>query len=207
MDGSSYYRVCLDEAVCLRNYHSVTVARLLLIGCTVVFNGTTHSHNLLAGKVRLDKPVRFEYRAGVLVMVFPAVDKTEVMKCRYDIDHIGIHSRIMFGEFYALLNYHADMALLMRLVEGGIAGDYLILNIVYDLLRHRLQFQFGNFAPFPFLFQNLAAMRPFLRHTFLADMPGMTFARKLFIGEIQPALPAIMSHGLFQIISYNAFHE
>ena len=116
------------------------------------------------------------------------------MKRRYDVNHIGIHCRIMFGEFYALLNDHSDMALLMRHVEGGIAGDYLILNIVDDLLRHLLQFQFGNFAPFPFLFQNLAAMRPFLRHTFLADMPGMTFARKLFIGEIQSALPTVMAH-------------
>lgn len=134
LDGPSDYRFRLDEAVGLRYNHSVTVAGLLLIRCPVIFHGATHSHNLLAGKVRLDKLVSFEYRAGILVMVFSAVDKTEVMKRRYDIDHIGIHCRIMFGEFYALFNHHADMALLMRLVEGGIAGDYFILNIVYDLL-------------------------------------------------------------------------
>lgn len=155
LDGSSDYRVCLDKAVGLCNYHSVTVARLLLIGCTVVFNGATHSHNLLAGEVRLYKLVRFEYRAGVLVMVFPAINKTEVMKRRYDVNHIGFHSRIVFGEFYALLNDHSDMVLLMRLIKGGIAGDYLILNIVYDLLRHRFQFQFRYFATLPLFFQYL----------------------------------------------------
>ena len=136
LDGSSDYRVCLNEAVGFGNNHSVTVAGLLLIRCTVVFNSATHSHNLLTGEVRLDKLVSFEYRAGILVMILSAVDETEVMKSRDDIDHIRIHCRIMFGEFYALLNDHADMALLMRLVEGGIAGDYFILNIVYDLLRH-----------------------------------------------------------------------
>lgn len=207
LDGSSDYRVCLNEAVGFGYNHSVTVARFLLIGCTVILHGTTHSHNLLAGEVRLYKLVRFEYRAGVLVMVFPAVDKTEVMKRRYDVNHIGIHSRIMFGEFYALFNYHADMALLMRLVECGITGDYLILNIVYDLLRHRLQFQFRYFATLPLFFQYLTTVGTLLGHTLLAYMASVTFAREFLIGEILTALPAIMSHGLFQIISYNAFHE
>ncbi len=207
LNGFSYYRIRLDEAVGLRYNHSVAVARLLLIGCPVVFNGTTHSHNLFAGEVRLYKLVRFEYCAGVLVMVFPAVDKTEVMKRRYDVNHIGIHSRIMFGEFYALFNYHADMALLMRLVECGITGDYLILNIVYDLLRYRLQFQFRYFATLPLFFQYLTTVGTLLGHTLLAYMASVTFAREFLIGEILTALPAIMSHGLFQIISYNAFHE
>ena len=75
LNGSSDYRIRLDEAVGFGYYHSVTAARLLLIGCTVVFNGTTHSHNLLTGEVRLHELVRFEYRAGVLVMVFPALTR------------------------------------------------------------------------------------------------------------------------------------
>lgn len=51
LDGPSDYRFCLDESVGFSNNHSVTVARLLLIGCPVVFNGTTHSQNLLTGKM------------------------------------------------------------------------------------------------------------------------------------------------------------
>ena len=103
----------------------------------------------------------------------------------------------MFGEFYALFNDHADMALLMRLVECGITGDYLILNIVYDLLRYRLQFQFRYFAPLPFFFQYLTAMGTFLSHTFLTDMASVSLPREFFICEILTALPTIMAHIFF----------
>ena len=88
LNGSSEYRIRIDEAVGFGDNHSVTIAGLLLIRCPVVLNSAPHGHNLLTGEVRLDKLIRFEYRAGVLVVVFPAVDKTEVMKRRYDVNHI-----------------------------------------------------------------------------------------------------------------------
>ena len=44
-------------------------------------------------------------------------------------------------------------------------------------------------------------MSPFFRHTFLADMALMTFARKFLVGEILTALPTTMTHRLV----YSAF--
>lgn len=82
----------------------------------------------------------------------------------------------------------------MRLVKRGISWNYLPLDIFDDFRRHRFQFQLGYLATFTFLFQNLTAKLPFFRNTFLADMPGMTFAGKLFIGEILPAFPTVMAH-------------
>lgn len=85
------------------------------------------------------------------------------------------------------------MVLLMRLVKG-VAGNNLPLNIVYDVRRHRLQLHFGNLPALTFLFENLTTVRSFFRHTFLADMARMTFARKFLVGEILTAFPTIMAH-------------
>ena len=176
LDGAPDYRLRFDEAVSFGNQQPITVARLFLIGRTVILNGTTHRHNLLSCKMRLDKFISFKNLSRVLMMILAPIDETEIMKCRYDINHIGVDRRSMLGEFQTLLDYHANMVLLMSLVEGGVPGNNLPLHIVDDFLRDRLQFQLWYFASFTFLFQNLTAMGAFLCHTFLADVPCMTFA-------------------------------
>lgn len=140
LDSPADYCLGVDETVSLGYQQAISVARLMLIGCSVIFDGATHCHNLLAGEMRLDKFVGFENLSGILVVVLSAVDQSEVMKSRYDVNHIGVYRRSMLGQFEALLDYHADMAFLMRLVKLGVAGNNLPLNIIDDFRRNRLQF-------------------------------------------------------------------
>ena len=111
----------------------------------------------------------------------------------------------MLRQFHTLLDYHADMALLMRLVKSCITGDNLFFHIVDNILRNRFQFQFRYFASISLLLQYLPTVRTFLHHTLFAYVAGMTFAGEFFVSEILTALPTIMAHWLFELFKVMLF--
>lgn len=140
LDGASDYRLRVDETVGFVNYQAVFATRLLTIGCPVILDGFAHYPNLLRREMSPDKLISFRNYSGVSMMILPTIDKTEIMECRYDINHIGVYRRSMLDEFQTLLDYHTDMVLLMRFVKGRVSGNNLPLHIVYDFRRDQIQF-------------------------------------------------------------------
>lgn len=98
-----------NKAVSFRYYKSEAISRFSTFRCPVVFHCFAHQSNLFRSEPGFDKLVGLKYFAGMYVMIFSAVNETEVMKGCDDISHIADCVRLIFHKFQTLFYDHIHM--------------------------------------------------------------------------------------------------
>ena len=101
----------------------------------MVFRRVAHRPNLFVGKTLADKRVGRQNLSRINVVTFATVAKPRVVKCRNNVDHIGI-DRVMPGELQALGYDGSHVVDIVCRVEMFVTRNYLPFDVGFNILTY-----------------------------------------------------------------------